>query len=437
LHTGTSGGPLVRGSSPAGLLGVAFLGRNLVVGGAERVFLHYVGSAYAVRPVVVLRRREGGLLADLAPDIPVYDLKYRDPVREARYGPHDDAITVPDPPTGFTLRSLIELVQESRRLRRVVRSTGCTVVSSFLMRAHIIALLTKRFLLPDLCVVVNVHNHTSESEPHLYPTRTDRFLLRWVVRHLFPVADRIVVVAESLAEDLVLSFGIDRQSITVVHNPIHLAGIRDAAQADAPELAAIEGRPLIVAVGRLARVKGFDLLVEAMKGFSDADPTQLVIVGDGPERAELTALAERLGVAHRVHFLGMQSNPWKFMSRATLLALPSRTEAFPNVIGEALALGVPVVAADCTAGIREYLDDGRCGVLVEPNDVEALERGLARLLDDSTLREDLGIRGRKRMERLDLPHVVRRYEDTLRSAAGLAPLTGARPAPPPSSSPAE
>ncbi len=410
----------VRGSSTTGLLGVAYLGRNLAVGGAERVFLHYVSNASSVRPVVVLRRREGGLLAELDPETPVFDLKHRKPGPVAWYGPHDYAVAQSDVPTGFYPRSLIELVQESLCLRQVVESTGCTLVSSFLMRAHIIALLTKRFLRPDLHVVVNIHEHTSESEAHLYPNRLDRFLMRWVVRHLFPVADRIVVVTESLAEDLVGRFGIDPERIAVVHNPIHLQGIRDAAHQPAPELAIAEGRPVIVGVGRLVHLKGFDLLIEALARLPEEDRVHLVLVGDGPERGELTTLAEGLGLADRVHFLGMWTNPWRFMVRATVLALPSRTEAFPNVIGEALVLGVPVVAADCSAGVRRYLDDGRCGVLVEPNDPDVLAQGLAQLLEDVGRRKDLASRGRESVEWLDLPQVVRRYEDTLREAAGLS-----------------
>lgn len=377
--------------------------------------VHYVGAARELRPAVVLRRREGALLSELDPAIPVFDLNDPDPVAGVQYGPHQPGVE-PEPPTGFKPQSLVELIAESRRLTRVVESTGCEIVSSFLMRAHIIALLTKRFLRPDLCVVLNIHEHMSESEPHLYPSRLDRFLMRWTVRHLFPVADRIVVVAESLAEDLIGRFGVDPDRVVVLHNPLHLAGIRQQARASAPELSFAEGRPVVVGVGRLVHLKGFDLLIEALARLPERDRPWLALIGDGPERADLEGLATRLEVRDRVRFLGMQANPWRLMRRATLLALPSRTEAFPNVLGEALALGLPVVAAECSAGVREYLDDGECGLLVEPEDPEALAAGLTQLLGDELRRDDLSRKGLEHMRRFDLPEAARRYENALLDA---------------------
>ena len=98
------------------------------------------------------------------------------------------------------------------------------------------------------------------------------------------------------------------------------------------------------------------------------------------------SLVRELGLEGRVQLLGMRSNPWKYMASAAAVVLPSRTEAFPNVIGEALALGVPVIAAACSAGIAEYLDNGNCGVMVRPDDVASLAGAMESLLGDPALR---------------------------------------------------
>jgi glycosyltransferase involved in cell wall biosynthesis len=99
-----------------------------------------------------------------------------------------------------------------------------------------------------------------------------------------------------------------------------------------------------------------------------------------------------------------------------VLAIPSLTEGFPNVIGEALALRVPIVASDCSPGVAEYLDGGRCGLLGPPADPSALARAIERVLVEPGLEERLVEAGTDVVEELDLPKVLRRYEDVLRDA---------------------
>jgi glycosyltransferase involved in cell wall biosynthesis len=405
-------------------VGVVYLARDLNVGGAERVLVNYVNHSRAFQPVVVLRRREGGLLGDLDDGVPLFDLTSsggspresveRTPGVEGAPGvTASRAPSAPDTaPTGVTIRSLVQLVQECYRLRRIVRHTGCRMVSSFLMRSHIVGILTKRWLDRELYLVVNVHEHMSESAEHLYPARLDRMLMRLVTRRWFPLADRIVVVAESVRSDLVETFGVPLDRIALIRNPIDTERIRSLSTDEIPDAESVDGI-LLVATGRLVRLKGFDLLIRAVSMLPARQDIRLQIVGDGPERASLQGLVRELGLDDRVTFLGARANPWKYMARATVVVHASRTEAFPNVLGEALALGVPVLAAECSAGIREYLDDGRCGVLVPPDDATALAEALARLLEDDDLRCRLSELGPRRMEEFELKRVVRDYERLL------------------------
>jgi glycosyltransferase involved in cell wall biosynthesis len=124
-----------------------------------------------------------------------------------------------------------------------------------------------------------------------------------------------------------------------------------------------------------------------------------------------------LGLTHAVAFVGWQTNPWKFMARARVVALTSLTEAFPSVLSEALALDVPVLATRCSAGIDELLQEGACGLVVPPHDVAAIAAGLERLLYDERLRERLTSAGRRRVEDFALEPAIDRYEETLRGVA--------------------
>ncbi|HEX4935977.1 MAG TPA: glycosyltransferase [Gemmatimonadaceae bacterium] len=395
---------------PVGLL----LTRNLLTGGAERVLVSYANHARGIRPVVGLLEKRGALLGELHPPLPC--LARVDGTVPPSWG----ARIAPEIPG----ETFVRLAMECLWLRDVVRATGAAVVSSFLMRAHIVALLTKLVLLPRLPVVLNVHEHMTESAPHLYPKRRDRFMMRWITRHLFPRADRIVVVAEALKRDLVERHGVPAAIIEVVYNPLDIGRIRAAAGVgpDAvPREPARDGaRPqVIVAVGRLVHLKGYDLLLHALARLRRSRDVRLVIVGEGPEREPLEQLARQLQVLEHVTFIGGVTNPWRYMAQGDVLALTSRTEAFPNVLGEAMALGVPVLSTDCTGGIRECLQDGACGLIVPPEDVGAMAEGLERLLGDAALRARLAAAGTARIAEFDLPTVQARYESVLSSV--LAP----------------
>jgi glycosyltransferase involved in cell wall biosynthesis len=218
------------------------------------------------------------------------------------------------------------------------------------------------------------------------------------------------VVGNSVRDDLVRYFAIAVDRITIVPNPIDVGRIRRAGAESMEQTDTDLADGAIVGVGRLVPLKGFDLLIRAFALLPAAIPAKLQIVGDGEERAPLERLAAELRVGDRVEFVGTQLNPWKYMARARVIVLPSRTEASPNVLGEALALAVPVIATRCSDGVVAYLEDGRCGLLVPPEDAKALGDALERVLTDDALRRRLIEHASERAEAFDLPHVVDRYE---------------------------
>ena len=385
---------------------VLYLTRNLRTGGAERVFVSFVNNARAVQPVVALLERAGALLTELRTDVAcvAHDDQHR--LRAGR----QPAVS------GLSGESVAQLGRECLWLDRIAQDTAAALVSSFLMRAHIVALLTKLLLRPRLRVVLNIHEHLSESEPFFYATRRDKAVARWVIRHLFPRADRIVVVADALKRDLVAAHGVPADLIDVVHNPLDIERIRTMATEPldpAPTPGPPPGRRRIVAVGRLVHLKGYDLLLQSIERLRATHDVHLTLVGDGSERGRLEALAARLDLLDAVTFAGHQDNPWRFMAQADVLALTSRTEAFPCVLAEAMAIGVPVLATDCTGGVRELLQAGACGLIVPSENVDAIAGGLERLLSDAALRASLTATARERVDAFAVPRVQGRYESLL------------------------
>jgi glycosyltransferase involved in cell wall biosynthesis len=176
----------------------------------------------------------------------------------------------------------------------------------------------------------------------------------------------------------------------------------------------------IIAVGRLARFKGFDYLLRAARALRDRGMTiEVELIGDGPEHGALETLARDLGIAASVVFRGWLpfSAVQAAMSQATILVHPSDGlgDGLPNVLREAMAVGTPVIASR-VAGIPEALDDGRCGTLVPPKDVHALADAIGALLSDAELRRRHASLGRRRTEELfDVWHNGARLAERLRS----------------------
>lgn len=172
------------------------------------------------------------------------------------------------------------------------------------------------------------------------------------------------------------------------------------------------GQPFtILCVGRLTPAKGQRVLVDAARRLADAGRDfRLVIVGAGPDAADLEAAVRAYGLERRVQFTGAlnQDQVADWYARADAFALPSFAEGIPVVLMEAMASGVPCVTTRIT-GIPELIRDGRDGLLVTPSDSEELAEQLARLMDDPALRRRLGAGGRARVRsRFDLDRNVAR-----------------------------
>ena len=153
--------------------------------------------------------------------------------------------------------------------------------------------------------------------------------------------------------------------------------------------------PVIGTVARLVQRKGIDVLLRAFAVVAHHHQAHLVIVGDGPLGDELRALARELNIADSISWLGFQADPVKWLQAMDVFALPSRLEGSPNVILEAMAMGLPIVATNI-GGVVDLVEQGRNGFLLPPDDQEALAVMLNRLLGNPSLRADLSCRSRKR-----------------------------------------
>jgi glycosyltransferase involved in cell wall biosynthesis len=205
--------------------------------------------------------------------------------------------------------------------------------------------------------------------------------------------DRIITLTErGTTEHLARGIGRRAQFVTVPSG-VPTERVRATALPRAVARARLGVPPetyLVVGLGRLVPVKGFDLLVEALPRLVAGVPSaRLLLVGDGPERALLDRRAVALGVADRVRVTGVIPDAAAYLAAADVVAAPSRNEGMGRTLVEAMALGVPVVGA-AVGGIPAVIVDGACGRLVPPEDPAALAQALVELGRDEPLRRKLG-----------------------------------------------
>ena len=230
------------------------------------------------------------------------------------------------------------------------------------------------------------------------------------------VADLIVATSQGVADDLVDSFGGNPARVRVVHNPVDLTAIAAAAQEPIDELDAARWHPpVIVAAGRLAEAKNYPLLIEAFEILRERTPASLFILGQGDQEPAVRAMIQNRGLGGSVHLCGFRKNPWSYIARADVFALTSRYEGFGNVLVEAMACGVPVVATS-SSGTQEIVTTGADGLLVDRHEPVAVAAALAEVLGNADERRRMADTARRHVERYRTESVALAYDRALTEA---------------------
>lgn len=399
LHGGFLSATATTATDPRGRVRLLCVGRDLHGGGAQRVHLcllnHIDRSRFDIR---LFYLKDEGALRDFVPQH--LELTYG----ASRNQNHN--IRIP-----WVLARLFRRAQHSDLI--FAMQDGRPIHF-----AGLVGWLTGR------PVVGWIHNCWSQVSQDLSAWHT------WAARLVYPHITHLIGVSEGVVKELLKVHPHFFGKVSAVPNPLPIQQIQTQAQAPIPRWAKhIFAKRTVVAAGWLIPLKGFDILLRAFARLIQTGlDLNLIILGEGNERAGLERLAGGLGLRERVFMPGFQINPYPFFARADVFALSSRFEALPTVVLEALCLGLPVVATDCPYGPREILGDARYGVLVPPESPAALARGIDALLSSPDMSARFRASGFERAKFYDASRVARLFESIFLQCVGhsQAPLNPRR-----------
>jgi len=281
----------------------------------------------------------------------------------------------------------VDVIQERRRfdlkvipmLRQVIASRAPDIIVTHAVKSHF--LLRRSRVWKQFPWIAFHHGYTTTDRKMRLMNRLDRLSL--------PAADRVLTVCKAFARDLAGAINVPVEDIAVQHN-----SIRPRPPASADEAKTLRARlglskddRVVLSIGRLSREKAHGDLLAAFPQVKQEN-LKLIIVGEGPERGNLQAAAESLGISESVIFAGQTDQIQAFYELADMCVISSHSEGSSNVLLEAMAGKVPVVSTS-VGGVPEMVEDNESALLIPPRDPHAMAAAIIRLLEDKQLAQRL------------------------------------------------
>ena len=291
------------------------------------------------------------------------------------------------------LSAILNNLRRVWRLRRIFKQARPTHVLGMMTTSSVLAIMAARGM--DCRVIATEHTHPPSQALSGMWLR----LRRWA----YPQADAVVALTSGTAQWL--NQHVPGSRLTVIPN-----AVRWPLESSEPVVAPPDrqGRQRVLAVGRLHKDKGFDLLINAFEQIANYFPNwDLVILGEGSLRETLQAQIDAAGLSARISMPGRVGNVADWYMQSDLYVLSSRVEGLSNTLLEAMASGLVSVAFDCETGPREIIRNGIDGVLVNPaEDTEALAAHLSDMMAHPEQREAYARRAVDVRDRFSTPRVM-------------------------------
>lgn len=251
-----------------------------------------------------------------------------------------------------------------------------------------------------------------------------KILFKYLMRILFKKTERIVIISKGLKKDLTENFDVPEVKMKLIYNPIDIKKIQKLSKEPIEKkYKKIFEHPVIFNLGRLSEQKNQHQLIKAFKKIKKEYPDlKLVILGDGPLKNNILNLISELNLKNDVYLLGVQKNPFKFLSKSKLCVFSSLWEGFGIIITEALACNIPIISTDCDSGPRDILapetnpyhktttiEYAKYGILVPIDNERILSEAMIKILSDKNLYKQYKERSLERAYYFDIKKIIKDY----------------------------
>lgn len=327
---------------------------DLSGGGAEQVMLKLAAHLQKknIETTIIVARKNGPLLNAAPENCQLHDLSHGKSYRSSF------ALGI------LSIVRLVVFLKQRKPTALISTVTGANICAAI---AHMLSGRLTRLVIRN---AVPIRNETS-------------FLKRHLQKLCYRHASVVISLNDTMQQEMVTRLGIKKNKSLVISNPVDLHEIERMATEPLPSRwrrHAVEKGPIILAIGRLVEQKDYRTLIQAFAPLAHQKLAQLVILGEGQLLDELKSLAHKLGIQSHVHFVGFDTNPYRWLSACSLYVLSSKWEGSPNSLLEAAAMGCNIV---CTRYDDSVIEFGKLNnvKLVDCGDIEALSKSMLLLLN--------------------------------------------------------
>ncbi|MBE3733591.1 hypothetical protein BIW16_11560 [Vibrio sp. OULL4] len=231
---------------------------------------------------------------------------------------------------------------------KVIRENKSKVVFSSLWHMNVVLALAK--------MMTRSKSKYIARETNIVSKQSISFIKKTLIKLSYKVFDKVIAQSLDMKNDLVENFGVDKKNIVVVNNGVDIDSVNKKLQLSEKYNIYPSESINLISVGKLEPQKGYDNLIKIFFAAKFSDNVKLHLIGEGSMREDLQSLIHKYQLENQVFLLGIQSNPYAFMSEANVFISSSRFEGFPNVVIESLICGTPVVSNNYLGGINEIIN---------------------------------------------------------------------------------
>ncbi len=322
---------------------------------------------------------------------------------------HGEVIDIDAPTSGNPLISIYNLFKRIVVIKRLIKRLQVDIIFSSSMISNMVCLLVKFLYRVKPPLVITFNNSLREKAEDMGLKGSISLFLN---KRLIKYADKIITVSRALEHEII-EMGFPREKTITIYNGIAFDEMEEKSKEriDVEHAGFFNPRvPVIISVGRLTKQKNYGGLLDAFAKLRESVNARLVLIGDGTEKNYLLDKSLYLGIDKDDLLTGWVKNPYKYLKKSSIFVLSSLWEGFPNVVIEAMGMGLPVISTDCPTGPSEIITHGKTGILIPVDDTNELYEQMMKMMKNEKVRTAIAKNGRKNANNFAINVIAQKYD---------------------------